>query len=253
MTDTRVSFTTLGVLSEYGPRMNYLKYKSMLCRAAMIVVAVAATTCLLGGCDKTTSGANSLPAESTCASDSVDTLHLLPAIPVCTTDDWMCSAKCRVGDAGSCLAMAYAMEKRLQDEGESARFYDRACLLGAANACTNYAAGIWAGPHSEGQLACARRTFEKACAAKERFACGMVGRVMLESTDSPAYAEGRRYLEAACKEVGGFACRVLAKHLESGKLGDYRPELVRTLLARACAGGDPDACGEPKTASETFH
>ena len=142
---------------------------------------------------------------------------------------------------------------RSHSQGESARLYRRACLLGAANACTNYAAGIWPGQNTEGQLACARRTFEKACAAKEPFACGMVGRVMLESVNPPAYAEGRRYLEAACEEHGGFACRVLAKHLESGKLGDYRPELVRTLLARACARGDPDACGEPRTASGTFH
>ena len=94
---------------------------------------------------------------------------------------------------------------------------------------------------------------EKACAAKEHFACGMVGRVMLESTDPPQYVEGRKYLEAACEKLGGFSCRVLAKHLESGKLGDYPPERVRTLLGRACAGGDPDACGEPRNATETFH
>lgn len=119
----------------------------------------------------------------------------------------------------------------------------RACLLGASNACTNYAASIWAGEHSDDQLACARLTFEKACAAKEPFACGMVGRIMLESTTQPPYAKGRSYLEAACDDVGGFPCRVLAKHLESGKLGDYRPDLIRILRSRACAGGDPDACG----------
>lgn len=233
--------------------MNYQKYSSVFRRAAMIGVMVVAATHLLGGCGETTSGADSVLAEQACAADSVNSLHHLPTVPVCTADDWMCSAKCRVGDAGSCLAMAYAMQKESMPPGESARLYRRACLLGAANACTNYAAGIWPGQNTEGQLACARRTFEKACAAKEPFACGMVGRVMLESVNPPAYAEGRRYLEAACEEHGGFACRVLAKHLESGKLGDYRPELVRTLLARACARGDPDACGEPRTASETFH
>ncbi len=226
---------------------------SGLRRAAMIGVVVAAATCLLGGCEETTSGTDSVPAEQACAPDSVGTLHLLPTVPVCTADDWVCSAKCRMGDAGFCLAMAYAIQKESKNEAEPARLYRRACLLGAANACTNYAAGIWAGEHSEEQLACARRTFEKACAAKEPFACGMVGRVMLESTNPPSYADGRRYLEAACEELGGFSCRVLAKHLESGKLGDYRPELVRTLLTRACASGDSDACGEPRTASETFH
>ena len=232
--------------------MNHLKYLSVLLRTAMIGVLVAAATWLLGGCEKTSSGADAVPAEQACAPDSVGTVRQLPTVPVCTTDDWMCSVKCRVGDAGSCLAMAYATEKESKDETEADRLYRRACLLGAANACTNYAARIWAGQPSEGQLACARRTFEKACTAKEPFACGMVGRVMLESTNPPAYAEGRRYLEEACEEVGGFACRVLAKHLESGKLGDYGPDRVRALLARACAGGDPNACGDPRTASETF-
>jgi TPR repeat protein len=136
--------------------------------------------------------------------------------------------------------------------GEAAHLFERACTLGAANGCTNYAARIWANEHSEEQLACARRTFEKACAAREPFACGMVGRLMLESTTPPPFAQGRKYLEDACNDLGGFPCRVLAKHLESGHLGDYSPELIRILLSRACAGGDPDACGDPKTASETF-
>jgi TPR repeat protein len=149
--------------------------------------------------------------------------------------------------------MAYAAEKDPATAKEAVRLYRRGCLLGAANACTNYAAGVWAGEHSDDQLACARRTFEKACAAKEPFACGMVGRLMLESTAPPPYAEARRYLEAACDEVGGFPCRVLARHLESGKLGAFRPGLIRTLLTRACASGDPDACGEPGTAEETFN
>ena len=99
----------------------------------------------------------------------------------------------------------------------------------------------------------ARRIFEKSCAAKEPFACGMVGRLMLESTKPPPTAEGRKYLEKACADVGGFPCRVLAKHLESGRLGAYDPATIRTLLAQACVGGDPDACGEPATAAETFH
>jgi TPR repeat protein len=148
--------------------------------------------------------------------------------------------------------MAYAAEKDPQNAAEAVRLYQRACLLGEANACTNYAASIWANDPSDEQLTCARRTFEKACAAKEPFACGMVGRIMFASATPPQFAEVRRYLEAACDEVNGFPCRVLAKHLESGKLGEYQPGLIRSLLARACAAGDPDACGEPATASETF-
>ncbi len=227
--------------------MNQSRDLSARCAATVGVVAT-----LLGACEQARSRGDPPPAEQACVADSVGTLNLLTTVPVCEVNDWVCRGRCLVGDAASCLAMAYAAQKDAKTEGEAVRLYHRACLLGAANACTNYAASIWVGEHSDERLACARRTFEKACAAKEPFACGMVGRVMLESTTPPS-AEGRRYLEVACDELGGFPCRVLAKHLESGKLGDYRPELIRTLLTRACAGGDPDGCGEPKTASETFH
>jgi hypothetical protein len=148
--------------------------------------------------------------------------------------------------------MAYALQKDPNKADEALGLFRRGCQLGAANACTNYAASIWAHEYSDEQLACVRRTFEKACEAKEPFACGMVGRVMLEATTPPSLEEGRKHLETACDELAGFPCRVLALHLESGKLGDYEPELIRTLLIRACQGGDLDACGEHATASETF-
>jgi TPR repeat protein len=145
------------------------------------------------------------------------------------------------------------IREKSENADETNRLYRRACLLGVANACTNYAAAIWAKNPAAAELTCARRIFEKACAASEPFACGMVGRVMLESTTPPPLAEGRKYLEDACNGVGGFPCRVLARHLESGKLGDYDPQRIRALLKQACDGGDPDACGEHATARETFH
>ena len=217
--------------------------------AASVVIAIMASFMAVG-CNRATPASDSGAA---CVADSVGTLRLFSTIPTCATDDWTCRARCMAGDAKSCLGLASAAERDPLMIEEADRFYRRACLLGAANACTNYAAGLWANKHSARQLTCARRVFEKACAAKEPFACGMVGRVMLESTTPPTLAEGRAYLENACNKVGGFPCRVLAKHLESGKLGSYPPGLIRTLLSRACAGGDPDACGGPATASETFH
>ena len=159
--------------------------------------------------------------------------------------------RCKTGDERSCIGLGYAANASGADD-EARGFYEKACRLGAANGCTNYAATVWAGKSTDSELTCARRTFERACTAKEPFACGMVGRIMIESTTPPAYANGRRYLSAACDELGGFSCRVLARHLESGKLGDYPPEQVPTLLKRACATGDPDACGNHTTAEETF-
>ena len=215
--------------------------------------AIVATAVLMAaGCNREKSEAHSRTTGKVCIADSIQDVRLISAVS-CAAGDWTCRAKCIAGNAASCLGLAYAAESDRSKSDEAIRYYHRACVLGAANACTNYAATMWANQHTEDQLTCARRLFEKACAAKEPFACGMVGRLLLESTTPPAYAEGRKFLEKACDEVGGFPCRVLAKHLESGKLGPYQNGLIRTLLARACAGGDPDACGEPKTASETFH
>ena len=215
--------------------------------AAPRVVALAVL--LLAGCGQDVSQ-DTASLEQRCLADSIETLRLFGVVPSCKAGDLICRVKCLAGDAGSCLGMAYSAEKN--QDAEAPSLYHRSCILGAANACTNYAAHMWTGEHAREQLACTRRTFEKACAAKEPFACGMVGRLMLESTDPVPYEEGRRYLETACDTLGGFSCRVLARHLESGKLGTYPPDRIRTLLVRACSGGDTKACGSPKTAAETF-
>jgi TPR repeat protein len=217
---------------------------SSACLVAMAAVVAPSSACRNAG--STESG----PVQEACVAESIGTLRLLSTVPTCASGDWLCRTRCRFDDASSCLALGYAAGRDSASQ-EAVDLYRRACLLGAANACTNYAASIWARDHTDDELACARRTFEKACSSKEPFACGMVGRVMLE-TDRPSYAMGRQYLEGACADVGGFSCRVLARHLESGRLGEYRPESIRDLLRRACAGGDPDACGDPRTAADTF-
>ena len=225
---------------------------SALCVAAIGAIAAASLTVMPAGCRRRESSAGPPHAAETCVAELVGALRLLPTISACAEEDWLCRAKCRAGNAAACLALAYAAEKNPKTAGGALPLYHRGCLLGAANACTNYAASVWAGNHSDDQLACARRTLEKACSAKEPFACGMVGRFMLESATPAPAGEARKFLEAACDELGGFSCRVLAKHLESGKLGPYQPDFIRTLLSRACAGGDPDACGEPPSAAATF-
>lgn len=81
----------------------------------------------------------------------------------------------------------------------------------------------------------------------------MVGRVRMDRAKSPEdFAAARRFLEAACANVGGFPCRVLAKHLEADELGPYEPGSIESLLERACEGGDPDGCDPSATAAETF-
>ena len=194
--------------------------------------------------------ATGAPGE-TCIADSIGGIKPVLRLPQCNPEDWGCRLKCRVGDAGNCLAVGYSLDRQSRS-AEARQFYQRACLQGAANGCTNYGASIWVGKFTIEQLVCAGRIFEKACTAREPFACGMVGRIMIESTKPPRYAEARTRLERSCTQVGGFPCRVLARHLESGKLGDFPPDTVQTLLKRACDTGDPDACGQHPTAAETF-
>jgi TPR repeat protein len=199
------------------------------------------------------SAAQETGVHAQCLAESLRSLRLINSVlTTCGEAPQDCVDTCGPDRPEYCLAAAYAFQAK--DDGATARdLFKRACLLGLANACTNYAAGIWAG-HSVGEsLSCASRLFRAACSAGEHFACGMAGRMAFEQADSPEdYARGRKALEAACSGVGGFPCRVLAKQLETGKLGPHKSEEIEKLLARACEGGDPDACGQPATAEGTF-
>lgn len=149
------------------------------------------------------------------------------------------------------MDLARVWDSKPETARDALPMYRRACVLGEANGCTNAAASVWAREHSEEESSCALRVFEKACAASEHFACGMVARLRLEgkSADREAIHDG---LVRHCDALGGFPCRVLAKHLEAGDFGSYEPRQIAKLLERACEGGDPDGCGHPATAEETF-
>ena len=197
----------------------------------------------------------SAPNTPACIGDATTKLDLpFAARRDCTANNLACRGQCLDGDAGACMTRAYAIERDSQTEGEAALLFERACQLGLAIGCTNYAATIWAKGGTVRDLSCARRTFAKSCAAGEKFACGMVGRMLYEAAKTPdEYAAARASLEQSCAAFKGFPCRVLAKYFEDGKLGSYEPSRIPELLDRACAGGDPDACGSPATANETFH
>jgi hypothetical protein len=119
-----------------------------------------------------------------CVVDSIEELHATATLPDCTPDDLVCRVACLVGNTGYCQARAQAIQIADPTDGESIRLYHRSCVLGLAIGCTNYAASIWARDHTDAELSCALRTFEAACAASEPFACGMVGRVLLDEADS---------------------------------------------------------------------
>ena len=136
--------------------------------------------------------------------------------------------------------------------------YLSACRAGLSIGCTNYAAFLWA---RERHDACAKRLFDKACAVDDAWACGMLGRMIVDDAQSsPSVAarteqlrQGREILERSCQKLGRFSCRVLALEIETGKFGKADPSAVQALLARACASGDDESCGSPPSAASTFH
>ena len=170
----------------------------------------------------------------------------------CELDDLQCRDACFAGDAPSCVERGYRVQQVKGRDEEATLLFLRGCEYGHASGCTNYAAALWASSEVDQVRECARRIFDATCKARDPFGCGMLGRMMLEAAEEPGeIALGRRVLEDGCKDLGGFACRALALHLESGKLGPADPKRVKELLARACDTGDEDACDHDK-ADETF-
>jgi len=219
-------------------------------KAARIILAVV----LAAGAAAAEGGKAPTSPEAHCPAEAVEELRLLPeAVPPCEAEGARCQQLCEEGDGASCLGLAYAAEATDSGRGAVRALYRRACELGLANACTNWAASIWASEHTEGELECAARVFRNACVAREHFACGMLGRLGFARAESIAdFEKAHRALERSCAELGGFPCRVLAKHLEEASPELHDRGEVRKLLERGCEGGDPDACGAPARASETF-
>ncbi|HUS68307.1 MAG TPA: hypothetical protein VMZ28_27420 [Kofleriaceae bacterium] len=222
-------------------------------RRALVLAGLAAAA--VGCKDRTAQVVEQLerPAGG-CVLDRAETLELDWEKPDgCGAEDAQCRDACLAGDAASCLARAFSVQKLTDREEESTLLFLRACERGLAIACTNYAAALWASSTSEPSQACAARLFEATCAVKEPFGCGMSGRMILDAAEGPdEIARGRSVLERGCKEAGGFACRALALHLESGELGPVDPKRIVELLARACETGDEDACGTHAKAADTF-
>lgn len=206
------------------------------------------------GCSDRGQESRSGRSDPACVADSLGEIRVSISVPECEAGDPACRDACLQGDAGSCLGRAYAIERENAAIDEATALFRRACALGSANGCTNYAATIWARDHTDEELSCALRLFEKSCAANEPYGCGMVGRVLLDRASSPQeLSDAERKIEASCEDPGGFSCRVLAKQLETVEPSVRDSDRIAALLERACEGGDPDACGRPATASETFH
>ncbi|MEO8702057.1 MAG: hypothetical protein ABI867_18585 [Kofleriaceae bacterium] len=184
-----------------------------------------------------------LAAPTGCVADRVGTLMLGGDERTdCTGgDDDPCTAACEQGNAAACFYRATAIQS--QREADAVALFGRSCELGHALGCTNYAASTWVRNDDAVVNDCVRRIFEKACAVKEGFACGMIGRMMIALAKDAAEVErGRAYLEKTCSMLAGPSCKMLANHLQGAGSGAADPAKIKALLARACEGGDPSAC-----------
>ena len=190
-----------------------------------------------------------------CLADKLGALELGPkSRPSCRTDSEECIDACEDGDGWSCWARATRLESDEQTKAEARLLYRRACRLGIASGCTNYAAHLWIDAESPAEVHCAIDIFAKACDARDAWGCGMHGRLLVDrSVDEKGREQGRVILEKSCEAMKAFPCRVLALELEKDRLGPYDPARIQALLALACEGGDEDACGDHASAAETFH
>jgi len=162
--------------------------------------------------------------------------------PECTPANRSCLQSCNGGDASSCLARAASLDEEPDGRAEAAELYGRACKLGLSEACTNWASLHWFDDVSVSE-ACLYRVFEKTCALDDYFACGMMGRLLVEHTTDPLQLmRGRLQLELACNRYGRFPCHMLAMYIEREKFGAPDPALTAALMKRACDTGDAGAC-----------
>lgn len=171
----------------------------------------------------------------------------------CNHNRSACRKACFSGDGDSCfnLAIAVQLDGDLHND-EISDYFKRACRSGLASGCTNWAAGEWLGSSSR-EWSCLYRIFDRSCDSGEPFGCSMTARMLIEESRTPfdrwvAFVQ----LTNACNAFEGPPCRFLALYIEQGSFGPPDPTGVKTLLERACRGGDPAACGK-STAAATLH
>ena len=184
-----------------------------------------------------------------CLSDTMGKLLInVKKSPDCDEDaaDFKCARACGRGDGAACYQHGVATEKDSETDGEAHRMYRKACDLGVAIGCTNFAADLWA-TNDYASVACAERILQKTCAADDAWGCGMLGRLLIEDDDATLVERGRAraMLQRACDRLGSFSCRALAMELEGGRLGRHKRSQTRKLRARACSTGDTESCDAP--------
>ncbi len=191
-----------------------------------------------------------------CLADGLGPLRPTWKVPEqrCTAEQQGVSRRLCRGDGDQCFAVARAIEADDRTNLESREMFKRACQLGLALGCTNWAASMWTKSDADTSFKCLARVFRRSCDVGEVYSCGMEGRMYLEDPQGAAdLVLGDALLERACNEFGGPPCRFLARYIEKGVLGASQRGRIHELMDKACNGGDEDACGKHATVDETFN
>ena len=99
-----------------------------------------------------------------------------PSATACTTPSSACLARCESGEGEACYWLGQGLQKQHAPDPAYETLFQRSCKLGIMSGCTNRAAGMMhEQSDSTASLQCANRTFEKACAADDPWACTMLG------------------------------------------------------------------------------
>lgn len=193
------------------------------------------------------------PPEGTCLADRIGVI----------TPEWLvrddcggsateCIDDCNSGDGDACFNRAIALQAADAEPADVDELFQRACLAGKSQGCTNWAASVWSGTLIAG-LQCAFRVFIRTCKAKDAFGCTMVGRMLIDDAPNPIKTRmGQAQLIHSCRDLKGPPCRFLAYYEETGIFGPVDRAHIKELLRQACEGGDEDACGDHATAKETL-
>lgn len=218
-----------------------------------LVRAMLLVPLLLIGCDRAPAGEVERPTEP-CVADEIGELRAgWNEREGCTTESTECRDACVAGNADACFSLAISMQtEHLPDaddpqvEARYVPYFERACRLGLATGCTNWAAAQLFG-ETPPATRCLYRMFERACEVGEPFGCSMTARILIEWPRTPIDVWiGYQQLASACDANDGPPCRFLAYYLELGRFGTAEPARIEALLERACDGGDIEACGKQR-------
>jgi TPR repeat protein len=154
----------------------------------------------------------------------------------CDASDWYGCAE--LGDA------LYAQSERgeAHELGRAKTAYERACGLGAMDACVSEGWMLRNGEASSKDPAGAERLFRQACDAERYNGCGALGFSLMRGAKNPQeFGEGARLAKLACDHDDAFGCFALGEGMiSSGDAQAFTPGL--SLLKRSCQLGLKNSC-----------